>query len=491
MFLKTFSILAITGLTIANAATTANVMQDSYAMLELGDELKPLNLRLKANAVADVGNEFEAFCVAEKTKSEKVAEFKIVRTFSESLFSMNGGGPMHASTGTNVSFSTIENWVSNPVNNYSSPGMPVTSTERVLIVDLKLLALRSPKPVTEQQITEYLATAKNEAKTYLSYQLLKQFARGVHGVQLNDVDQLDQWFLENHNGCEPGPHMHGNSVPKLKCELKRVQDLISAKADRNIIAEFDNFEKNNSKLLERAQLFDNLQKFVNLQGNPQSLDMLIPSMAFKDEELFENGRMIQRRTLLQDFEFISFLEQAKKKSLQSMLSDLEKDASLRAYGNFVLRSQSCGVEIYQNNQQLQERLCSESQVEFRNGLVFQAGKPLTTSNTTWAMNHEGEMRIFPLTLGTPCNHSMFFQKNYIGLPVACAGHIELNGGKIAKISNSSGHYMPTFLNLVMAVAHLHEKGVMVENIKFDGIYGYNNGTSLSEFLRIARAIELA
>lgn len=268
MFLKKLSILAITGLTIANAATTVNVMPDSYAMLELGDELKSLNVRLKADAVKNVGAEFEEFCAAEKTKSEKVAEFKIVCTFAESLFNANCGGSMHAPTGTNVSFSTIENWVSKPVNNNSAPGMPVTPIERVLISDSKLLAqlliLRSPETVTEQQITEYLANAKNEAETYHRYQLLKQFASGVDGVQSHDVDQLDQWFLENHNGCAPGHHMHGNSVPKLRCKLKIVQDLISTKAQRDITEEFGNFEQENTKLLERAQLFDNLQKFVNL-----------------------------------------------------------------------------------------------------------------------------------------------------------------------------------------------------------------------------------
>lgn len=105
------------------------------------------------------------------------------------------------------------------------------------------------------------------------------------------------------------------------------------------------------------------------------------------------------------------------------------------------------------------------------------------------MSHEGELRIFPLTLGHTCNHSMFFQKDYVGVPIACGGHIELMGGKITKINNSSGHYNPTLLNLVMAVAHLYEQGVIAENIRFDGIYGYNNGASLSEILQIARSVE--
>lgn len=497
MFLKLLTIFAITGFAIINAAT-ATVDPNAERYEWLGVPVKHLNVQFNPGAAQGVVDEFEAFRAAANTTQKKVAEYRAVREFAESLFGHNNNAPMPHHAGMHISFSTIESWISNPADSNVMTG-PMHGGDRVLIVGYDLLAqvlnVRSPKPVTAQQISDYVVNAKTQAKDYQLYQLLKHFARSLPGVQSTEVDQLDEWFLENNHGfAMPAPHMHGNGAPKLKGELKVVQDLVKAKVGRDIDKDFADFVGRNSSFLERAKLYDTLEKFVMRQGNGQTLSTLMPSMAFENLEVFENGSLMQRRILPEGVDFASFLVQARTQSLQAMVASFASATHLRVFNRFVLCSQGSGQEVFQGNYELQDRLYTESQVEFSGGLVMQAGKPLTTADTTWAMSHAGELRIFPLSPGVimGCNHSMFFQKDYVGLPIACGGHVELAGGKITKINNSSGHYMPTLLNLVTAVAHLHEQGVMADNVRFDGVCAPGNiqqNPSLAEILEIARSIE--
>jgi len=90
----------------------------------------------------------------------------------------------------------------------------------------------------------------------------------------------------------------------------------------------------------------------------------------------------------------------------------------------------------------------------------------------------------------PCHHSRFFHKDNIGLPIACAGHIEVQNGKISKINNSSGHYMPSILQLILAISYFHEKGVVAENLNLEGVYGTLNNPTLKQILSIASMIRL-
>jgi len=90
----------------------------------------------------------------------------------------------------------------------------------------------------------------------------------------------------------------------------------------------------------------------------------------------------------------------------------------------------------------------------------------------------------------PCHHSRFFHKDNIGLPIACAGHIEVQNGKISKINNSSGHYMPSILQLILAISYFHEKNVIAENLNLEGVYGTLNNPTLKQILSIASMIRL-
>ena len=75
------------------------------------------------------------------------------------------------------------------------------------------------------------------------------------------------------------------------------------------------------------------------------------------------------------------------------------------------------------------------------------------------------------------------------MPVACAGHLEANG-KISKINRSSGHYMPTELQFILAITHLNALGIIADNVILNE-NSYSTGyRTLAEALSVASMIEL-
>lgn len=148
-------------------------------------------------------------------------------------------------------------------------------------------------------------------------------------------------------------------------------------------------------------------------------------------------------------------------------------------------SEVCHPDLYQN-----------SLVDFKDGQLYQDGKLLTTPDTIWALSPHSILCIYPLNksyllAGRPHpNHSLFFQKDGIGLPVACAGHIEVLEGKIKKITNATGHYMVTLLQLILTLPYFYEKGVLSDDLKIEFPYSTERALDLRTLLFIADIIEL-
>ncbi len=64
--------------------------------------------------------------------------------------------------------------------------------------------------------------------------------------------------------------------------------------------------------------------------------------------------------------------------------------------------------------------------------------------------------------GESIHHSFMLKNSGFGKPVSCAGHLEIDEktGKITKIDNDSGHYMPNEDQLILAIQHLDKKGAI-------------------------------
>lgn len=106
----------------------------------------------------------------------------------------------------------------------------------------------------------------------------------------------------------------------------------------------------------------------------------------------------------------------------------------------------------------------DSLVTIKDGLLIQNNEPLCTDkfgNSLWIMDYMGGLHV--RSLG---QHSYFVQnEEYIGLPIACGGHITVIDGKITFLNNGSGHYMPSVLQLGIVYKKLFDQGVISDDIK--------------------------
>ncbi|NIF80973.1 hypothetical protein F3J20_26940 [Paraburkholderia sp. Cy-641] len=93
-------------------------------------------------------------------------------------------------------------------------------------------------------------------------------------------------------------------------------------------------------------------------------------------------------------------------------------------------------------------------VSVNNGLLMQRGKPMSTKgqNAEFVMNGEGNLYV-----DAGRGHQAFLGSR----PVAAAGEMQVNNGKLVEINNQSGHYQPPPAFVQQTVAHLQSQGVQV------------------------------
>ena len=111
-----------------------------------------------------------------------------------------------------------------------------------------------------------------------------------------------------------------------------------------------------------------------------------------------------------------------------------------------------------------------SKTEIKDGIIYQDEEALTTTKTLWALSLSGELCIFPEKkrhILSSHHHSFFFQRDGIGLAVACAGNMEVRAGKITCIDRGSGHYAPTTLQLMLAISYFDSVKCISEDIIFN------------------------
>ncbi len=159
-----------------------------------------------------------------------------------------------------------------------------------------------------------------------------------------------------------------------------------------------------------------------------------------------------------------------------------------------------------NGDSVHPNLRRSSLITITDGLIYQDGEILNTDQTIWALDCNGEFLIFPLHKAStlvapgdrigkrsrPC-HTHLSIKDGTSLPLACAGQIAVEAGKITYIDFSSGHFSAVRLQFALALSYFNEKGVLSGEVSLGGYEGAPSKTvfeSLNQALAIASIIEL-
>ena len=436
---------------------------------------RPFAINLKADVAAECMESFQAFCKAQQVARDKAAEYKAVESFASSVIRTTTDYPdIHALDG-------IREWISKPANAGAAHSGGMAGERRILTVDLDTLAevlnIRAKKPVTAGEIADHIAAASQANGQSKQYSLLRFFAQKILGYQSYELDSLNSWL----SGANAVTTTSSSGAP-LKCDISLVFRLISARAGRDIADEFERFVDEYREKEGRVLLKQDFDAFTMVSGAASSG---MP-MDFPWETLIENGMEMQKQAFPKGFDVFIPLAASKHAFLGNLSTEYAPE-SLRIYNRFVIKAQGSGTE------HAHENFHAWTETTIADGLIYQDGEILSSPDTIWALNPLGELRIFPQKKSSILgggHHSYFFQENHVGLPVACAGHMEVRNGKISKIDRSSGHYSPTTLQLVLAVSYLNDRGVIAEDVVLNGSSYSSSFTSLSEVLSIARAVEL-
>lgn len=470
MKIKNLLICAILCASSEFFASSEALPRDPFASIP---DAKPItSIRIKDNANQECMAKFQEFREVRKQQRDKIAEYKILDAYAREIIEI----PSSYAAGCYDVLQDIIGWISRPagesVCGYTLGG------DRILTVDMGTLAevlnLRAKSLVTVQELTE-LMESKDQIR---QYSLLRFFAQKVLHYPQPELDGLSAWLTVG-NSSIPGMCM-SSSYFRLKCDISLAFKLLSARAGRDITHEFQAFETEYTEKEDRVFLKEDFEMFVG------SSTAASATMTFVNEELCENGIQTSRMALPKEYDVSIGLMAAKNTFFAQLVSSFISDASLRIYDAFIIRSQSDTNVAHPD-------LATASSIEIRSGQIYQDGEILNTGDTIWGLNHAGIARIYPQkkqsVLGC-FNHNYLFQEDGIGVPLACGGHLEVAGGKITKINRSSGHYMPTELQFILAVAHLNTLGILAENVILNE--GYGTGfNSLAEVLSIANMIEFA
>lgn len=136
----------------------------------------------------------------------------------------------------------------------------------------------------------------------------------------------------------------------------------------------------------------------------------------------------------------------------------------------------------------EDEMKERTKLEVRDGKLYREVRPLSAddgSTLIWVLGLDGEL--FASILGHHFNHSFFVQRDGIGQPIACGGHMNLRDGKITTLNNASGHYMPNVLHLALATRYLHAQGVFADNARIEG-HGLST-VDLKTFLQVAGSLK--
>jgi hypothetical protein len=208
---------------------------------------------------------------------------------------------------------------------------------------------------------------------------------------------------------------------------------------------------------------------------------------FKDKKLAGGVRKKRKgriSTQLTPEQFNKLVSQSKYKHLKPLQDEYQGEIGVQE-----LEGIFASPHIVANTKYLTELGRKHFQVGFEDGKLTMDQHPFDTKDmkshwgqqelteaeqqnlngiAMYVMDPEGNFYASP-QIGSRFHHSSFLA----GGPVAGAGEITVKDGKLLRISNSSGHYLPDVLNMIQVLQELNARGVDLYgvklNIKYEGM----------------------
>lgn len=247
------------------------------------------------------------------------------------------------------------------------------------------------------------------------------------------------------------------------------------------------FEVEHHEKKDRILLRSGIEAFFKQKNIKIPLSL---QSAFVSETLCTNGTTQSFPTIKKGYDISAVFAEQSHNFLTSLPFSMDPIITnrFRVFDRFIICRQ---LDCFLKEDKMHPELYQHSLVTVKDGLLYQDGHVLNTTNAIWSLNSYGDLCISPenSTLFGGIHHSFFFQKDNIGLPLACGGHIDVLNGKISKITNVSGHYEPSLLQLVLAIAYFHEKGVVAQDLTTDA-FGTFQTLTLNNILSIAAMTQL-
>ncbi len=89
------------------------------------------------------------------------------------------------------------------------------------------------------------------------------------------------------------------------------------------------------------------------------------------------------------------------------------------------------------------------------------------NNLLYVIDKKG--KIYTSNSMSGVHHSYFLKKDGFGKPIACAGWMSVQNGKITSLNNCSGHYKPNKDQLLVASCYLLNQNLLMENAKIQDL----------------------
>lgn len=239
----------------------------------------------------------------------------------------------------------------------------------------------------------------------------------------------------------------------------------------------------NCKYIQDMNSFEKVKDFVKITESLKNLNDKEIGKALMDA--LENCDRKTLQELINDNEkkYIKILNKVSKSFSQIeskfMKFPIKFHAKFKFEGNktpLIITSQLCKDELdMQYNLPNLKKKCA---TKFSKGEIYSCSTNLRIKDckeAVYVISKEGNLFIEPSNV---VRHSYILKGKKgdelygYGKPVACAGHLDIENGKIAKISNYSGHYQPNPDQIKLASIHLKDKGVLDQKVVID-IRDYN------------------
>ncbi len=400
--------------------------------------------------------------------------------------------------------------ISHPINPHSTaPGdlryLGVDFPAIAPFVAVKLCGRHTAESVASDLVSLY-AQATADRKKRKELNLLQHILTDVlsQDPSFNFSFFRQTWIEENNNGMYQ-PHnpalissrsivdVYSFGAPAteqpVKVEMKDVYRLLSQRFNVDYLAQVDALRSKLKSFKADQRYFSAANRILKKldpsnagfplmsdDGTYQSLSNLLGSIEFYNPEL--------KSTLP-----VVYAESANRE-LRQFLAEISGE-QFSTNGRFIIKAQ--GADPVVNRQEKPNLGDPATLISFKDGQMYRGDSLIAddmTHNLIYAVDADGRLCVQVPGSSTTPNHDRFFTINDQGQPIACGGHVSIQGGKIMKIDTCSGHYMPVILQLVMVVSYLNEQRIIDPDCIIQSYNGEVNGYSLNDIIKLAHSIEL-